>query len=820
MLAAIVLALILCPIVVRVSGTAFAMLHLAFAQVMYVLALKLRGITGGEDGIGNFPIPPLTIPGVASLPMKDSPQNFYYFAIAVLALSLWLMWFFTKTPFGQIQLGDSRKCQAGRLSGLQGAATKAVIYLVSAAFAGVAGSLYGLFHNLVSADGALGALVSFAPIINIMIGGIGSFMGPILGTAIFQIIEELASRFTDRVELVMGLIFVFVIMYRADGSAGRREDAEAKMVCRLGLHATRCRRPHEHPRDQRTVPRLQRAAGAVRTSICRSRKASGTPSSGRTARARRPSSTSSPAPTRRAADRCSSRAGTSPGFAPHQLSRIGMGRSFQITSTFTQADRVPEHPPGHPVEAGHPLQPVPPGRQDARRSPAKPRRSWSGSISRPSGIVPASALSYGKHRALEISLALATDPELVLLDEFAAGMSRDETHNAVELVRRLTEGKTVVIIEHDMDVVFSLADRITVLHHGEILATGTPAEIRQNQAVKDAYLGRLEVERDMLLQIRDLNTYYGASHVLQGISLDVAQGELVALLGRNGMGKSTTLKTVMGLVKSRVRIGDLRRARDHRSRPLQGGAGGHRLCARGAAHLPGAVGAGQPAPGHQGRQDPESRRSQGLDHRADLPSLSPLERTQRSKGRFLSGGEQQMLAIGRSLMGNPRLLLVDEPTEGLAPLMVKEVRNVLYEINQAGRLHSAGGAQPQGCAVARAPRLPDGQGAYRLQRHGGRAEGRSNGAREISRSLSARRESKLSRHSLKRRSESSALTRGSTSGGRFIALADRNGVGDSFQPRRQNGSQGVDRLSSPPWSAAVGRPPPPIAFGCRPLIDD
>ena len=107
--------------------------------------------------------------------------------------------------------------------------------------------------------------------------------------------------------------------------------------------------------------------------------------------------------------------------------------------------------------------------------------------------VPASMLSYGKSRALEISMALATDPELVLLDEFAAGMSRDETHNAVELIRALTEGKTVVIIEHDMDVVFSLADRITVLHYGKILATGAPDEIRANRDVKDAYLGDLEV---------------------------------------------------------------------------------------------------------------------------------------------------------------------------------------------------------------------------------------------------------------------------------------------------------------------------------------
>jgi len=79
----------------------------------------------------------------------------------------------------------------------------------------------------------------------------------------------------------------------------------------------------------------------------------------------------------------------------------------------------------------------------------------------------------------------------VLLDEPTAGMSRDETRNAVGLIRRLTEGRTAIIVEHDMDVVFSLADRITVLHHGEILATGSPREIKANQAVRDAYLGEI-----------------------------------------------------------------------------------------------------------------------------------------------------------------------------------------------------------------------------------------------------------------------------------------------------------------------------------------
>ena len=229
-LASLVLALVLAPIVVRVSGTAFAMLHLAFSQVLYVLALKLRAITGGEDGIGNFPIPPLNIPGVASLPMKDSPQNFYYFAIVLLALSLWLMWFFTKTPFGQVQLAIRENAKRTDYLGFKVPQSKAVIYLVSAAFAGVSGSLYGLFHNLVSADGAFGALVSFAPIINIMIGGIGSFMGPILGTALFLVIEEVTSRFTERVELVIGLIFVFVIMFAPLGVLGTAKMLKQKWL--------------------------------------------------------------------------------------------------------------------------------------------------------------------------------------------------------------------------------------------------------------------------------------------------------------------------------------------------------------------------------------------------------------------------------------------------------------------------------------------------------------------------------------------------------------------------------------------------------------
>lgn len=219
LLAALALALILCPIVVRVSGAAFAMLHLAFGQLMYVLALKLRSITRGEDGIGGFPIPALNIPGMGTINMKD-PINFYYFAIIVLGLSLYLMWFFTKTPFGQIQIGIRDNAKRIDYLGFKVPQSKAIVYVFAAAFAGISGSIYALFQNLISADGGLGILVSFAAIINTLVGGIGSFFGPVWGAAIMQILQEITTRYTDRVELVEGLILILVIMFAPTGFIG------------------------------------------------------------------------------------------------------------------------------------------------------------------------------------------------------------------------------------------------------------------------------------------------------------------------------------------------------------------------------------------------------------------------------------------------------------------------------------------------------------------------------------------------------------------------------------------------------------------------
>jgi branched-chain amino acid transport system permease protein len=209
------LALFLSPIVARLARAAFAMLHLAFSMLLFTLALKLRGITGGEDGIGGFPIPPFRIPGVVSVDMRN-PQNFYYFAMAVLGASLWIAWFLTKTPFGQVMVSVRDNDKRVDYLGFKVPHTKAIIYALSCGFAGIAGSIYAMFQDLISAS-ALGIAQSFVPIVMTMVGGVISFSGPIWGAAIFAIIEELTTRYTERVQLVEGLILIIVIIFFPGG---------------------------------------------------------------------------------------------------------------------------------------------------------------------------------------------------------------------------------------------------------------------------------------------------------------------------------------------------------------------------------------------------------------------------------------------------------------------------------------------------------------------------------------------------------------------------------------------------------------------------
>jgi len=180
------------------------------------------------------------------------------------------------------------------------------------------------------------------------------------------------------------------------------------------------------------------------------------------------------------------------GMRPYQLNRLGMGRSFQITSTFARQTVFQNVRMGVLSRRGIRFNMLKRLSKMDNVTQETLRAIQQSNLEEQKNV-PAGLLSYGKNRALEICMTMSTNPELVMLDEPMAGISKDETALIVELIRSLTENKTMVIIEHDMDVVFSLADRITVLHHGEILACGTPNEIKNNPAVKDAYLGETEI---------------------------------------------------------------------------------------------------------------------------------------------------------------------------------------------------------------------------------------------------------------------------------------------------------------------------------------
>ena len=181
------------------------------------------------------------------------------------------------------------------------------------------------------------------------------------------------------------------------------------------------------------------------------------------------------------------------GLSVPARSNLGLARSFQITSifpNFTALDNVALAVQAH---AGHSFRFWRPAHTDpALRQPAREVLEGIGLGPRADEL--AANLSHGEQRQLEIAMALATDPSLLLLDEPMAGMGRDESAKMVTLLKGLKGRHTIVLIEHDMDAVFALADRITVLVYGRAIATGQPGEIRANDAVRAAYLGTESID--------------------------------------------------------------------------------------------------------------------------------------------------------------------------------------------------------------------------------------------------------------------------------------------------------------------------------------
>jgi branched-chain amino acid transport system ATP-binding protein len=180
------------------------------------------------------------------------------------------------------------------------------------------------------------------------------------------------------------------------------------------------------------------------------------------------------------------------GKSPYEINRLGLARSFQVTNIFPRLN-VFENircallwSRGYGYSFWHLL-----GRQTRLNDEAMSVLEQIGLANR--AHFPAGELAYAQQRALELGIAVAGGADLIMLDEPVAGMSHSEAENAVQLIRRITEGKTLIMVEHDMNIVFDVADRISVLVYGEIIASDSPANIRGNARVQEAYLGEVAV---------------------------------------------------------------------------------------------------------------------------------------------------------------------------------------------------------------------------------------------------------------------------------------------------------------------------------------
>ena len=188
----------------------------------------------------------------------------------------------------------------------------------------------------------------------------------------------------------------------------------------------------------------------------------------------------------------------------------------------------------------------------------------------------------------------------------------------------------------------------------------------------------------MLLEVKDLNTYYGPIHSLRDMSLTVDAGETVALLGRNGMGKSTTMKSILGLVKPRSGTVLFKGQNIFGNPPFKTVRAGIGYVPEERRIFKRLNVLDNLEMGIKGKETREIKEENRWTHERVYNHFPILKERSNQKASTLSGGEQQMLAIARALMGNPDLLLVDEPTEGLSPVMVNEVRDVLKDIANTG----------------------------------------------------------------------------------------------------------------------------------------
>jgi branched-chain amino acid transport system ATP-binding protein len=696
----LLLALVVGAIILRRRGLYFSLLTLACSQIAFEIAFKWTTVTGGENGLQNV-----------ARPLFPSAVSFHVFALVVVLGTLWLLWRVAHAPFGRVMQAIRDNEQRVASLGFDTYRTKLIALTIAGGAIGVAGGLMALLLQGVYANN-LGWQHAGDPVLMAALGGVHHFLGPLWGAIIFIVLEDRLSAFTENWWLFFAPIIIGFALLSHEGVQGILQ----RLVGRNRWTLTRNSIPPQPatiapyvPASARTaqqdpstpllsVRNLSKRFGSIITQNDISLEMSrtglhsliGPNGAGKTTffnllTGVHKSDSGSILFEGRSISKLSS----------HQRARLGMSRSFQILSVFpnlTAFENV-----RIAVQASD--------KQwngfwrDAYENVAANSRVWSlldavGLVERAGEL--SSSLSHGEKRLLEIAVSLATDAKLLLLDEPLAGLAEADRKIVGELIQRLAKSHAVLLIEHDIDRVLAMSDRITVLHQGRLIADGKPAEVVGHPEVITAYLGeahgftrtvaRIARQRTAtigtavdvpLLKVQGLCAGYGGGTVLQDISLTVQPGEVVALLGRNGVGKTTALRAITGTLP----ISSGRIVFDGKElngmRPDEINRLGISLVPEGRRLFPNLT----------VQENLKLATRAGGATQEEICELFPkLKLLMRSRAENLSGGERQMVAISRALMVPSRLILLDEPFEGLAPSVVHEVREAVCRLTTRASL--------------------------------------------------------------------------------------------------------------------------------------
>ncbi|WP_371733876.1 ATP-binding cassette domain-containing protein [Rhodoferax sp. BAB1] len=687
-------------LILRRRGVYFSLLTLALTALTFAIAFRWTCLTGGEGGLGG-----IERGGWAVLNLDS--HLVYYVLVALTGFAvLYALLRVTRSPFGHVLVAIRENEQRATFQGYNVDRYKLLAFVISATVTGLAGALMVFLHRLAAAESTTVAF-SGELLAMVVIGGMRSFLGPALGALFFLLFRELFSIYTDNWLLYFGLIFVAFIIFSPAGLTGiwaqlqRRwrpapEDGAAMSKRQIfeGLPLPEFLRPKRVEGAVLEAQGISKRFGGIQAV----RENSLTVEAGQIHALIGPNGAGKTTTFNLISGMFMADTGTVrlhgheiQFLAPDRICQQGLARSFQITNLFKGLS-IYEN-----------LRLSLQARHAARFNVWRDIDSYpevhteTAELMKFLGLqgmeqVGGGDLSYGGQRLVDLGIALGSKPQVLLLDEPLAGLAAAERERVSNLVKTIASNIPVLIVEHDIDRVLSFSHRVTVMNQGEVLMSGTPEEVRCDRRVQEIYTGtgtppvtgRTGVatgDRPLVLDFDKVNAYYGKSHILNDASLQVREGEIVALLGRNGAGKSTLLKSLVGLLppaSGRVAFNGREIA----------GLSAPDIARLGLGYVPQGRGlfAGMTVRENLslGRLARPTDGSTGVvwDEAQILAYFPRLKERLDVAADYLSGGEQQMVAVARALSGNVKLLLLDEPFEGLAPTVVQELFTVFDQLRQ------------------------------------------------------------------------------------------------------------------------------------------